>query len=378
MIDLGTQGSPTKLKPPVAPTATSRNPLYQTNQSYGTMNSHRNQWSAPPNKAHRKESKHHSKDTSSRSHGSSKTDQGSRKSHKSASHGTASDVSFLFVVNEFVIDLEPPHHEVVDQWLNFLPPILPSGYLGEAIGTVFRYSSGAITRADEYLWHRPHMGQPGSILRLDSENNVSGTAIPYQSRSIFSCSAHLPLIVLEGDASLGSTLRTGCACGSTSSSADEDLPAWDMLHFSDKGIGISLAATHASGYPGPYVVGRNPSWMPSLVPVSFANTRPEHVPQSRGLSGDVAIVIGLMAFHSRPGEASNVFGGGCWRYGQWNPPGNGAPCYPASGDSPRGFLINVCLDLVEGEDLPNTNLNREWCVQQIYQLEWEGGILVEG
>ncbi|KAK0716235.1 hypothetical protein B0H67DRAFT_645877 [Lasiosphaeris hirsuta] len=361
------------------------------------MNSHKYQWSAPPNKAHRKDSKHHSKD-SSRS--GSKADHSTRKSHKSsAGHSPANDVSFLFVVNELSINLEPPHHESMDQWLNFLPPTSPAGYVDEAVGAVFRYAAGAVARADEYVWHRPHMGQAGSILRLDGANNVSGVAVPYLTRSVFSCSAHLPLIVLDGDASLGSSYlrRPGCQCDGNNNTAtttatglDEELPRWNLLHFAAPEAfadtrpeghaaaprGLSLAMAHDTG--APYVLGRNPSWMPSLVPAAFANTRPEHVPQSRGLSGDVAIVIGLMAFHSRPGEASNVFGSGCWRYGRWSPPGNGAPGYPASGDSPRGFLVHVCLDLVEGEEVPNTNLDRDWCMQQINWLEWEGGILVEG
>lgn len=73
-------------------------------------------------------------------------------------HGTAAPVtvSFLFVVNEFVVDYEPLPGQgplVTDQWFNLIPPPQPQAYQAEYPGVVFRYSNGEVTPAEGYQWY---------------------------------------------------------------------------------------------------------------------------------------------------------------------------------------------------------------------------------
>lgn len=162
------------------------------------------------------------------------------------------------------------------------------------------------------------MGSPGRIVYQDPTTGfITIQPDPYKTESIFSCNAHLPLITLQGDASLGSFLRTGCR-KRCDEAVDDDIPSWNMLHFAHREGGVSLANSRCSGCT--YVAGRNASWMPSLVPRVFENTTRYETPKSRGLGGDLPVVIGLMAFHaSKVGHASGVFSSGMWKRGQWRP-----------------------------------------------------------
>lgn len=68
--------------------------------------------------------------------------------------GTIS-ASFLFVVNELQVDYEPasPQEQpLTDQWLNMMPPQHAGAYVGEIVGTVFRYRDGVVSPAHGYVW----------------------------------------------------------------------------------------------------------------------------------------------------------------------------------------------------------------------------------
>lgn len=202
-----------------------------------------------------------------------------------------------------------------DQWLNYMPPLRADAYRGEHAGSVFRYRGGVVSLAPEFRWHRPGMGQEGRIARMDERGGFAGYLQEYKTQSIFSCSAHLPIIVLQGDACLGSFMRRCCPCDAQQG----DRYSWNMLHF-DHRDGRSFATSNSQGFT--YVAaGRSPSWVPALVPKVFANSLPGNSAlHSRGLSGDLPIIIALMAFHSNPGHASDVFRRGMWQQGQWRGP----------------------------------------------------------
>jgi hypothetical protein len=100
---------------------------------------------------------------------------------------------------------------------------------------------------------------------------------------------------------------------------DERCSTWSHLHFVGGGVerrggGVSYVNSYASG--DPFVAGDAPSWVPGLVPAVYRNTRPGVGP-SRGLSGELPIVVALMGFHGRPGRASDVFQSRKWDMGQW-------------------------------------------------------------
>lgn len=332
--------------------------------------------------------------------------------------GSNDAASFLFVVNEFDFDDD---QKGFDQWLNYTPPSEADAYDHEFAGSVFRYHNGVVSPAPEFEWTREDLGGgrrgPGCIARRNPEYDQYVTMYPervleiyndipmhngwppmYREHSVFACSPFVPIIVMPGDASLGSFVRRGCECG------EEHLPdtdGWRLLHFMHDN-GVSRATDEARGLP--YVGGRHPSWMPALVPQAFENRVPgnnQNFPQSLGLSGELPIVIALMAFHGRRGHASDVFTNGGWHRNQWRgPPGAQPHCEwmhlslplyldvgrnnadlvsdPATDDPPRGFLVHVSLDLVP-DDMPADTFSRiqEDERDRISTLLW-GGILVRG
>ncbi|KAK0728751.1 hypothetical protein B0T26DRAFT_614475, partial [Lasiosphaeria miniovina] len=265
-------------------------------------------------------------------------------------------LSFLFVVNEFVANFEPLPGQVApatDQWGNMVPPVNAASYESEEVGIVFRYCQGLVTPAAGYRWYRPRMGEPGSIARYDAANNFEGYLVAYKTQSVFACSAHLPIVVSNGDSSLGASfIRRGCACDhayDVESSTNTSYTAWNLLHFSSSPdmAGVSLAMTDGTG--APFVPARDPSWIPTLVPRVFENTRDDQgIPRSRGLAGEMPLVIALMAFHGRRNHASDVFSNQFWHYNQWRGPNSTPRCrytHPLSENNPRGFVVSVCLDI---------------------------------
>ncbi|KAJ4306049.1 hypothetical protein N0V88_000845 [Collariella sp. IMI 366227] len=115
--------------------------------------------------------------------------------------------SFLFVVNELQLNVNAIPS--TDQWLNLVPPVQPTDYVGEIPGTVFRYQNGVVSPALGYVWYRPVPGQRGHITRayLSQETGFTVTGFPadYKSHTVFACSPLLPMVVTDGDASLGNS-----------------------------------------------------------------------------------------------------------------------------------------------------------------------------
>ncbi|KAK0716421.1 hypothetical protein B0T21DRAFT_386732 [Apiosordaria backusii] len=201
------------------------------------------------------------------------------------------ETSFLFVVNELNPNYEPSSNVAFqgggmlrDQWLNPMPP----------------------ERADEY---RPGRGHEGQIVRVDAAGNITGRPVVYRQASIFSCCSHLPVIVGPGDASLGN-----------SRIMRQDLDSdtvfyWSLLPICRWKADSNITYVTTEGRGGSFVVGRNPSWVPSLVPQIYAN--PGANVTSGGLSGDLSVLIGLMAFHGRRRRASEVFSSQRWHHNRW-------------------------------------------------------------
>ncbi|KAK4139218.1 uncharacterized protein C8A04DRAFT_40894 [Dichotomopilus funicola] len=311
------------------------------------------------------------------------------KSSKSKSQGAAlvSGVnlySFLFVINEFVVNYEPLEGQdrpLRDPWLNIIPPQDAAAYTDELVGTVFRYQNGHVSPAQGYFWHRPAMGHKGYIVRLDPDGSVTGYPGEYKAQTVFACSSLLPMIVTNSDASLGSaSMWQTQACAACSPQyQNQEYTRWWHLHFTQgdsQGSGISSVNSVASGCP--YVVGKDAAWIPSLVPSAYRNTSVNAVP-STGLSGDLPIILALMGFHGALGRASDVFHHQKWSMGRWNGGGRASSYLPRSGESPRGLFVQVCADnLVEGlQDCEENNLPEAVWNQMLRELEC-CTILVQG
>ncbi|KAK4196781.1 hypothetical protein QBC40DRAFT_351542 [Triangularia verruculosa] len=291
--------------------------------------------------------------------------------------------SFLFVVNELNPNYEPQDGFELqgdgmlrDQWLNPMPPERADEYLDESPGLVFRYRQeqhgGVVTPASEYRWHRPSRGQEGRIVRVDEEGIITGHPTIHCQASIFSCNSHLPVIVGSGDASLGhSRIRR-------QASDVDTVFYWTLLHICRRDDNSTVSSVTTEGRGLPWAVGSNPSWIPSLVPRIYAN--PNAGVESGGLSGDLSVLIGLMAFHGRVGWASEVFSSQRWHHNRWTGSQHAPAHVPRTQeDSPRGFFVQVCLDnLVWGlEDCEENNISAQECSQCISGLEWHSILVRE-
>ncbi|KAK3954762.1 hypothetical protein QBC32DRAFT_74130 [Pseudoneurospora amorphoporcata] len=269
-------------------------------------------------------------------------------------------VSFLFSVNEYDVSYgNSPAPR--DQWDNILPPLTKNGYRLADEAPVFRYRDGIISKAPEYVWRRLIPGQPGGIYRQDENGRFVGQAFNYRAHSIFACSPCLPFIVADGDISLYNSYMRHVGENSAPPYVEDSARCWHMLHF-DHNNGISQA--NGESYGRPWVAGRNPSWVPSLVPKVFKNhTEPQTL--SRGLSGEISIVIGLMAFHSPLRRPGWVFEQRWWEQNSWQGPSSAPVYYPPQADAaPRGFLVHVCLDFCHVPGVPLDHFSESYHTEQ--------------
>ncbi|EFY86646.1 hypothetical protein MAC_07335 [Metarhizium acridum CQMa 102] len=269
---------------------------------------------------------HHDRDRSSKHkhHKSSKS--GRSKTTESSNSGCSwpvnGDVSFLFVVNELEIRFRDEQGLDSgirkDDWLNVLPPNTPELYLPETlqhVSQVMRFRNGEITPAGPaYYWARAGQFDEGYIAMAAGETQYA--LQKYKSGSVFSCNPSLPIVTLEGDA------RTN---------TDPDFNVLQFLHqrnADSDSNGVSLAA--------------------------FSMDR-----QSLGLGGELPIVIGLMAFHASPDggrTVNDVF------------LGRGESDTLSEQDTPRGYLVHICLD-------PENQTGSTF--DSLSMLEWNG-VLVQG
>jgi hypothetical protein len=312
-------------------------------------------------------------------------------------------VSFLFVVNELEIETDSPasNYDTAirkDLWDNVLPPENPVFYKTETlshVSHVMRFRNGEISAAGPaYRWVRPEQFGEGYIAVAAGGTEYALTK--YKSTSVFSCNPSLPIVTYAGDAR---TLR------------DPEFHALQFLHPQSQSGIVSQATFPLDVFspvggppagsierdPAKYVAGRHASWIPSLVPDVCRNRY--LAGQSLGLSGELGIVIGLMAFHaSKDGRTVNdVFLGrgessGLWKNYRWrgtsSPPGCMLPFIPqmspdlaaqhmandflidpcSEHDTPRGHLVHICLDPENQSGSTESTLS---------MLEWNS-VLVQG
>ncbi|KAH9225856.1 hypothetical protein K456DRAFT_1161869 [Colletotrichum gloeosporioides 23] len=244
-------------------------------------------------------------------------------------------LSFLFVVNEFQI-FDGEDGPLCDRFGNPLPPNTSANYGIESPGIVWRYDNGAVSQADGYLWRRPQPGQPGNIAYTLQSLDEYGqqTWLDYNmgvhsTHSIFDCWRFLPCIYADADTSIIGDL--------------EAEHRWMQLEFDHDSREPGMTRINGSER---YVAGRNPSWIPSLLPETYAlpQSQSSNSPQSKGLGGPLGIIIGLMALNRRPRHADHVFQQGWWRNNRWTGGPRSAHAEPDSKGPPRGVLVHICYD----------------------------------
>lgn len=216
----------------------------------------------------------------------------------------------------------------IDTWGNIRPPTSPDSYTQqEDLRTpVMLYCDGTIMDVSHiYWWARDHETGVGAIYYYGEPQTDPYQAVPYNQATICCCHPLLPFAVVNADATVCDTQVMADGDGINELT-------WEPLRFffplGTDGIitGVSQAVFTCSlgpdspgGATRTHVAGRNPSWLRSLVPPSYENHSPV-APTSKGLGGDLAILLGLMAFTAPGGQgvsrASTV--SQRWRNRKWH------------------------------------------------------------
>jgi hypothetical protein len=160
----------------------------------------------------------------------------------------------------------------------------------------------------------------------------------------------------------------------------------------DSNPGVSEVVTRASLY----AAGRSADWIPSLLPLKYANPFAD-APHSRGLAGELPVILGLMGLSQPPGQGTidDAFMRGFWRDDKkWR-----CPLTHNQGMSvisfviltvplvSKAFLLTAKLDAIPGPDQDPRALLVQVCFdpenptgsneQTLSSLEW-GQIIVAG
>ncbi|KAI0017174.1 hypothetical protein F4780DRAFT_622779 [Xylariomycetidae sp. FL0641] len=233
------------------------------------------------------------------------------------------NVSFLFVVNELVID---PQSRAADEWGNDRPPVMAHHYVHENVGGVFRYRNGRVSRAANSYWTRdPNEGGVGKICQqLPSPNGITeGQWVylaPYRTSTVFDCGPFLPCVYDDVDARIVDVIN-------------QDPPYnqfWALSFTSERNVSrMGVGGTKAVNAP-------HSNWMGRLVPASYAG-KPEH---TEALGGQLGPLLGLMALTQASGHTDDAFNH-CWNRNNWHGRRNGCV---AAGEAPRGVIVYVALE----------------------------------
>lgn len=257
-----------------------------------------------------------------------------------------------------------------DRWGNYMPPNTYKGYGTEEVGRVFKYDNGTVSLAEDYTWYRPEAHQPGSIGKsnlacIDPKDNLFPAfepCRPHTARTIFNCGPFMGIVIKMKDASVDPVYEdnNGYYTDEEYESDDDvsienavygDLESWSKP--SDVGKGgegfwdvssrLRSAATEEIEWPSltydlmdwgaerdseswlamkfehdngvsrislgdegrRYAAGNQPKWIPSIVPTLYTN--PDTQSDSRGLGGDMATLIGLLALTQERDHCDEAF-----------------------------------------------------------------------
>ncbi|KXH63687.1 hypothetical protein CSAL01_02408 [Colletotrichum salicis] len=252
--------------------------------------------------------------------------------------------SFLFVVNEFLIhEVDDEGHNiepVVDRYGNWLPPESVDSYGMKKIGQVWRFTNGVITPAgSQFEWYRERIGLPGKIYGpIPAKNYQTEELREYKTYSVFNCWRFLPCLCTDVDVSTVDGTPFGGWHSLAFSQPDEQNPGLTRIVY--------------PGGPQRHVSGRDPAWLPHLLPHTFATPDPS-APRSIGLGGDLPIILALLALMKKPDHTDDVF-----QHGLWNRNGSGfsdrrsSQADPDPTGSPRGVMVQICCDSYNTDSTP--------------------------
>ncbi|PVH77892.1 hypothetical protein DL98DRAFT_517042 [Cadophora sp. DSE1049] len=223
-------------------------------------------------------------------------------------------VSFLFVVNGITLNEDPRDNGVlprVDDYGRWLPPAYAAGFGPQNRGTVFRWSNGDISIATGYRWDDGYGRTPnGDTLEI------------YKATTMFWCNPFYHFMVATGDATTRDIADT----------VPED--TWYAINFHHEDTLSRL------DYVGDqYLAGKDRSFIAQLGLGAYQQ-QDEDAPKSGGIAGNLAMLIGLVAFSCKRRDLDQVLvGDRAWHGYRWHGHGRSHGRKEA-----RGMVVSVYLD----------------------------------
>lgn len=225
-----------------------------------------------------------------------------QKSRSKPSHGSSSKsaqptttwppTTFLFAVNELPLNEDPDQGGVaprVNENGRWVPPTLSAGFWPPIPGRMFRWTDGSITPANDYQWYNGNGWGPGNIQLTH-----------YRTTSMFWCNEWTQFLIADGDVSTRDI--------ATSLFPDN---RWYPLTFDHDGT-LSRVGT---SYEHQHLAGSGANW---IGPLGLSAHNNRHAHQSTGLAGNLATVIGLIAFSCQANELGTVLlTDRAWRHYDW-------------------------------------------------------------
>ncbi|KAH7323996.1 hypothetical protein BKA65DRAFT_481778 [Rhexocercosporidium sp. MPI-PUGE-AT-0058] len=246
--------------------------------------------------------------------------------------------SFLFVVNGVTLNEDtqdggiPPRTDHFGRWL---PPAFAAGFGAQTPGTVFRWSNGDISTAAGYAWDEGYGRTPnGDTLEI------------YKATTMFWCNPFYHFMVASGDA----TTRN------LDSSVPED--TWYAINFHhDEDLSrVDYVANQD-------LVGNGRDFIADLGLNVYRNTD-QDAPRSGGLAGNLAILIGLVAFSCKRRDLNEVLvRDRAWRGYRWH-----GHNHSNGRTDTRGMVVSVYRD----PDNPDGSTE-----EALDRLEWNSGYLLK-
>jgi len=229
------------------------------------------------------------------------------------------------------------------------PPLYRNGFRQESRGKLYRWEDGIISPANDCRW---------SNNAFRTSNNARLTQ--YRCSTLF-FNGLVQFVTVPGNASQFDI-------------ATEDPHQWLPLTFHhDSG----LSRVSEAG-PEVYLEGNGLDWINNLGLATYTHLYRHTVPHGE-LSGNLAIIVGLIAFSCVATEFENVLlSDQAWRGCRWAPHGRRdgresltyTCCYRTnnpSGDDHRGVVVNIYYDPRNSQGSTRDLL---------YALEWRGPALL--
>lgn len=226
------------------------------------------------------------------------TPSGSKQSGSSSSNTQSQapepPYSFLFVINKLPLNEDPSSGglaPLANQDGLWVPPLQSAGFAPQVPGQMYRWTNGAVTQASSYRWYQGYGRGPGD-----------SPLTQYHCATVFYCNTFANYYIANFD-----TTARDISTGGFGENR------WYPLRFRNDGV-LSRIDTWSNE---PYLAGPGGSWVSALGLDPYKCTNSD-MPRCAGLSGDLAVLIALVAFSCKRERLGNILApDGAWREYRW-------------------------------------------------------------